>query len=182
MSFDFSSLTYRPPTEPTVPIVRPPKAAFPKMVVHCKRDRYDVLVDRTTSWGNPFRIGPDGDRDAVICKFKDWIVRQPGLLARLPELRGKVLGCWCHPKPCHGDFLAEVANGMTPDTILELWQERAAIQLTDNVELLEWHRLQDSPKRVVRRHCELCASAEISLRYGDYAGWIIRPHITKEAS
>jgi hypothetical protein len=34
----------------------------------------------------------------------------PDLLARLPELRGKVLGCWCHPEQCHGDTLAELAN------------------------------------------------------------------------
>ena len=28
------------------------------------------------------------------------------------ELRGKVLGCWCSPKACHGDVLAEIANSM----------------------------------------------------------------------
>jgi hypothetical protein len=27
------------------------------------------------------------------------------------ELRHKILGCWCHPKACHGDVLAEIANG-----------------------------------------------------------------------
>lgn len=26
------------------------------------------------------------------------------------ELRGKVLGCWCAPKMCHGDVLAELAE------------------------------------------------------------------------
>jgi hypothetical protein len=26
------------------------------------------------------------------------------------ELRGKILGCWCAPLPCHADILAEVAN------------------------------------------------------------------------
>jgi len=26
------------------------------------------------------------------------------------ELKGKVLGCWCHPKECHGDVLARIAN------------------------------------------------------------------------
>lgn len=27
------------------------------------------------------------------------------------ELKGKILGCWCAPLPCHGDTLAELANG-----------------------------------------------------------------------
>ena len=25
-------------------------------------------------------------------------------------LKGKVLGCWCKPGPCHGDVLARIAN------------------------------------------------------------------------
>jgi hypothetical protein len=35
---------------------------------------------------------------------------QPDLMARLPELKGKVLGCWCAPEACHGDILSEFAN------------------------------------------------------------------------
>jgi hypothetical protein len=46
----------------------------------------------------------------VIEAFETWIVRQPQLMARLGELRGKVLGCWCHPKACHGDVLARLAD------------------------------------------------------------------------
>ena len=29
-----------------------------------------VRIDRMTKWGNPFRIGTDGDRDAVIEKYR----------------------------------------------------------------------------------------------------------------
>ena len=35
---------------------------------------------------------------------------QPALLAALPELRGKRLGCWCAPQACHGDVLAQLAD------------------------------------------------------------------------
>jgi uncharacterized protein DUF4326 len=79
-------------------------------VVHCRRARYDVLVDRTTPWGNPFRIGLDGDRAEVIAKYEAWLRAQPALLARLPELAGKVLGCWCAPRACHADVLAQLAD------------------------------------------------------------------------
>ena len=79
-------------------------------VVHCKRTSYDVYIGRPSKWGNPFEIGRDGTREEVIEKYKAWIVEQPELLAALPELRGKVLGCWCAPKACHGHVLAELAD------------------------------------------------------------------------
>jgi hypothetical protein len=69
-----------------------------------------VYIGRPSKWGNPFEIGKDGDREAVIQKYRKWVVTQPDLMAALPELRGKVLGCWCAPKACHGDVLASLAN------------------------------------------------------------------------
>jgi hypothetical protein len=79
--------------------------------VHCKRERYDIYVGRPSSiWKNPFVIGRDGDRAEVIRKYEEWLMEQPQLLARLGELRGKVLGCWCSPLPCHGDVLARLAD------------------------------------------------------------------------
>jgi hypothetical protein len=33
-------------------------------------------------------------------------------MAALPELRGKVLGCWCAPAACHGDVLAEMVAAL----------------------------------------------------------------------
>ncbi len=63
-------------------------------------------------WGNPFVIGEDGNREEVIEQFRTWLMVHPELLARLPELSGKKLGCWCWPKPCHGDVLAALAEGV----------------------------------------------------------------------
>lgn len=82
-------------------------------VVHCKREPYDVLIDRSTRWGNPYRIGKDGTREEVIAKYRaDERFRTPAFVAMVRrELRGKVLGCWCAPNPCHGDVLLEIANG-----------------------------------------------------------------------
>jgi len=77
-------------------------------VVHCKKEPYDVYIGRPSKWGNPFVIGEDGSRMVVLKKYLEWIVQQPQLLAQLGELKGKVLGCWCHPDPCHGDILVEL--------------------------------------------------------------------------
>jgi hypothetical protein len=86
-----------------------------KRVVHFKREEYDVYIGRPSKWGNPFEIGKDGDRATVIRKYREWVVSQPRLMAALHELQGKVLGCWCSPKACHGDVLASLANGSDLD-------------------------------------------------------------------
>lgn len=83
-------------------------------VVHSKRSRYDVYIGRGGPWGNPFQIGRDGTRAEVIMKYRAWIVSNDRVAAALRAnvhlLRGKVLGCWCAPLPCHGDVLAELAD------------------------------------------------------------------------
>ncbi len=80
------------------------------LVAHCKQSNFDVYVGRPTKWGNPFVIGPDGSRAQVIAKYRQWLPLQAHLMQALPELRGKVLGCYCAPQPCHADVLAELAN------------------------------------------------------------------------
>ena len=45
-----------------------------------------VYVGRPSKWGNPFVIGRDGTREEVIAKYRDWILRQPALVAALHEL------------------------------------------------------------------------------------------------
>lgn len=92
------------PSDPVVP-----------RVVHCKREPYDVYIGRPSKWGNPFALdrsrGADA-RQAVIARFRTYLENRPELIeAARRELRGKVLGCWCAPQPCHGDVLLEVANG-----------------------------------------------------------------------
>jgi hypothetical protein len=83
-------------------------------VVHCKRSAHDVYIGRPGIWGNPFVMGKDGSRDDVVAKYRAWVQTQPDLLAKLSELRGKTLGCWCAPQACHGDVLLEPANKSEP--------------------------------------------------------------------
>jgi hypothetical protein len=58
-------------------------------------------------WENPFRIGEGRTREAVIKAYRERLEASPDLLARIHELEGKRLVCWCAPRPCHGDVLAE---------------------------------------------------------------------------
>jgi hypothetical protein len=89
-------------------------------VVHCKRLPCDVYIGRPGKWGNPFPLMPGESRDAAIEKYRAWLVapEQEALRASARvELRGKVLGCWCAPKRCHGDVLAEIAESVSDEEL-----------------------------------------------------------------
>lgn len=79
-------------------------------VVHCKRDKYDVYIGRPSKWGNPFKLMEESQRIQVLEMYKDYLLNNPDLLGQIKELKGKVLGCWCAPRACHGDVLAEIAE------------------------------------------------------------------------
>ncbi len=106
---------------------------MPKSVVHCKKDRYDVYIGRPSVWGNPWGITKDSKADFFVCtreeavaNYEKWLKgedfsgvlseRRMEILRRLPELKGKTLGCWCSPKICHGDILEKMANGSESDS------------------------------------------------------------------
>lgn len=81
---------------------------FQERIVHCKREPFDIYIGRPGKWGNPFVIGKDGTREEVITKYREYVLKNPHLLSSLHELEGKILGCWCYPKPCHGEVLLEL--------------------------------------------------------------------------
>ena len=81
-----------------------------KYVVNKYKDPYDVYIGRGSSWGNPFRIGADGDRKRCIALFEEYAILEGIDKKAKTELKGKVLGCFCAPKECHGDVLAKWAN------------------------------------------------------------------------
>ena len=68
-----------------------------------------IYVGRPSKWGNPFKIGRDGNRKEVIEKYRRWI-EHVDFLEDISELTGKDLVCWCAPLPCHADVLLELAN------------------------------------------------------------------------
>lgn len=84
------------------------------LVVHCKRKPFDVYIGRPSKWGNLFEIGKHGTREEVIAKYEGWLHDNPKIMADLHEIKGKILGCWCAPKACHGDVLARLANLSDP--------------------------------------------------------------------
>lgn len=87
-------------------------------VVHCKKEPFDVYVGRGSKWGNPYshREGTKAEfvvssRKEAIEKYEQYLLNNQELMDSIGELKGKVLGCWCSPKSCHGEILAKYANG-----------------------------------------------------------------------
>lgn len=104
-------------------------------VVNLRKNRFDFYIGRrnrfvdpnygtgngpTTEkgydgfYGNPFTLRPratDAERDECLTLFKQYfyqrLAEDEEFRVRVHALRGKVLGCFCSPKPCHGDVIAE---------------------------------------------------------------------------
>lgn len=68
-----------------------------------------VKGTHSSKWRNPFSVSKYG-RDECLRKYKDYIRSNKELMGSLSELKGKILGCWCHPEKCHGDILIELLN------------------------------------------------------------------------
>lgn len=138
----------------TVVNVTDPKAVF------------DVYIGRAvpargfreaSPWANPFKIEREADRAAAVAKYEKWLDTQPELLAMLPDLKGKRLGCWCAPKACHGHILARRADGLPSRPIDRLEAEMTRrrrggwrmikdeldrpYRWNERVEFLKWHKL-----------------------------------------
>jgi hypothetical protein len=64
---------------------------------------------KASKWANPFTVKKYG-LDLALEKYESYIRSNKELMADLPSLRGKVLGCWCKPNRCHGDILIKLLN------------------------------------------------------------------------
>jgi hypothetical protein len=73
-----------------------------------------VVVSRPSTWGNPFRVGVDGDAAQCVAAYRRALLAgELGVTVAdvRRELGGRDLACWCPPRaPCHGDVLLELAN------------------------------------------------------------------------
>ncbi len=100
-----------------------------------------IVVARPTPWGNPFKIGVDGNAArsvelyhtmlagyyCISCKTDFDVQKKAVAYARknIRKLRGKNLACWCaiadrHGKttPCHADVLLSLANDIPLEDVI----------------------------------------------------------------
>lgn len=95
-------------------------------VVRCRKrngviqDKFDVYIGRrinrggwdlpASKWANPFSTAGGLSIEEVLAKYEAYLLSRPDLMAALPELKNKILACWCSPGPCHGDILVKYIN------------------------------------------------------------------------
>lgn len=114
-----------------------PEEATRTRVGHTKRDETDVYIGRgpggrdmlstpvgDRGWlGNPHTVEDHG-REGCIKRFRKAFVRRleddPEFRARVRDLAGKTLGCWCQGvdedgPACHGEVIAEHADRLVSD-------------------------------------------------------------------
>jgi len=90
-------------------------------VVNFKTEPCDVKICRTPKneipdppapgcFGNPFPVEKHG-REKCIELYEDYffhrVLNDEKFRNAVLELRGKKLGCFCKPLPCHGDVIKE---------------------------------------------------------------------------
>jgi len=87
-------------------------------VVNLKKEPYDIYIGRPSIFGNPMRVGErihqksePITREEAIAWYRQYFYSKlkqvPEFKLEVEKLRGKVLGCYCKPLPCHGDIIVE---------------------------------------------------------------------------
>ena len=86
------------------------------------KEEYDVYIGRPSIWGNPYSHMPNTlaefkveTREEAVAKYEEYLLSKPELMAKLPELKNKTLGCFCKPKSCHGDILVKYIEMLTEE-------------------------------------------------------------------
>lgn len=103
-------------------------------------------------FANPYKIGKDGTREEVLTKYHEFMMARledsEELVDKLLALRGKNLGCWCAPEPCHGNVLVE---------LMDLFGEEKNEEEDDDTETM--CALCDSEPAVTR--CDRCEDGHV---------------------
>ena len=88
-------------------------------VVHWKKEKFDVYCGRPSIWGNPYSHKEGtlakfkvSSRKEAIDKYESYLLNNLELMAKLPELKNKTLGCWCKPLTCHCDIIKKHVDSL----------------------------------------------------------------------
>lgn len=96
----------------------------PTTVVNWRKTKGDGVIyigrgrgGKKTKWGNPYPLpSKHSEQDLIVCLLRyAWHLHDTGLYEEAREdLAGHKLACFCHPKRCHGDILARLADAKNP--------------------------------------------------------------------
>lgn len=87
-------------------------------VINLRSEEYDIYIGRGSPFGNPFThlqrptLASEqvSSRAEAIARYREHfqeMLKVPEFREQVLALRGKTLGCYCKPLPCHGDVIVE---------------------------------------------------------------------------
>lgn len=69
-------------------------------------------------FGNPYRLIVGPQRKTTLKRYRAYLLNKLNtdseFRIQVAELSGKTLVCFCKPRECHGDILAEYADALAP--------------------------------------------------------------------
>ena len=120
-------------------------------VVNLYKEEFDVYIGRKGKgqdgyYGNPFARMPQTESIALFRKyFYERLKSDPVFNLRIRSLKGKILGCFCKPKACHGDVIAEYLNGLPEEVPIRLAVicSRIFHNYKFMAEILQWYDVKE---------------------------------------
>ncbi len=85
-------------------------------VVNIYKDNYEIYIGRAKKsiFGNPFKLREPNDdlaRYRCLIDFIEWLEEEnPPVLDHVESLHGKIIGCHCAPRACHGHVYAALGK------------------------------------------------------------------------
>jgi hypothetical protein len=86
-------------------------------VVNLRKSEYDVYIGRAGKgqsgyFGNPYSVSEYGDEAIPLFRkyFYDRLNADIIFKVHVLSLKNLTLGCFCAPRACHGDIIAEWVN------------------------------------------------------------------------
>lgn len=90
-------------------------------IVNLYKEPYDIYIGRAGKgkdgyFGNPIKLKPTQKPGDTLTEYKEYFINKINTDSefkdKVLELKGKILGCFCKPKPCHGDIIVEYLNSL----------------------------------------------------------------------
>ncbi|MBI6882822.1 DUF4326 domain-containing protein [Pseudomonas putida] len=117
-------------------------------VVNTHKEKCSRYIGRSKTdemhFGNPFFVSTKKTKlgkvevaslRECLLAFNDWLdgtrytdvepERRAWILENLEQLRGQTLGCFCKPKPCHGDIYRVKLGEITLEEVMAAFDEPA---------------------------------------------------------
>lgn len=90
-------------------------------VVNLYKEKFDIYIGRAGKgqngyYGNPFPLLKGEERGSSLEKYAKYfyerLEKDEEFKNNIHALKGKTLGCFCKPQPCHGDIIKKYLDGI----------------------------------------------------------------------